>query len=171
MSTVKKSLPLVLLLSIVILGCFLVILSSVNASNLEKGALFGLFFGNNVGEVASPADRIKESQIHVYENQIVIDLPHASWATFVDTNSMDPMLDIEANSIEIKPESADAVQVGDIISYRSEYVDGVIVHRVIEKGEDSEGVYFIARGDNNSAEDPGKIRFEQIVGVLVAVIY
>ena len=84
---------------------------------------------------------------------------------------MDPVIDKGANSIEITPSSSEVIAVGDIISYKSAYASGTIIHRVIEKGEDEQGVYFIVKGDNNSAADPGKIRFDQVQGVLVAVIY
>lgn len=119
----------------------------------------------------SPGDWITEKDIHVYDNQIVIDLKDGQWAVFTDTNSMDPVLDEHANGIEIVPESADLISVGDIISYKSKYSSGTIIHRVIEKGVDDEGVYFIMKGDNNKDRDPGKVRFEQVQRVLVGVLY
>jgi len=122
-------------------------------------------------EVNSPSDWIKESQIHVYKDRIQLDIKDAVWSNFADTNSMDPFLDSNSNGIEIKPDSAEQVQVGDIISYRSDYANGIIIHRVIEKSQDEQGTYFKVKGDNNSLKDPGKIRFDQIEGVLVGIIY
>ena len=122
-------------------------------------------------EKQSPSDWIKENQIHVYKDRIVIDIEGAIWSRFTDTNSMDPLIDAESNGIEIAPESADDIKVGDIISYRSEYASGVLIHRVVEKGEDEKGIYFTVKGDNNNSADPGKIRFEQIEGVLVGILY
>ena len=46
----------------------------------------------------------------------------------------------------------------------------LIVHRVVEKGIDEQGVYFITKGDNNNIDDC-KIRFKDIDTVLIAVIY
>jgi hypothetical protein len=122
-------------------------------------------------EVASPADRVSENQIHVYKDKILINLVDAQWSTFTDTNSMDPVLDYGANAIQVVPESEDDVNVGDIVSYESEYAEGTIIHRVIEKGADEDGTYFILKGDNNSKADPGKVRFSQIKKVVVAIIY
>ena len=139
-------------------------------ANVEKPASFNVFESFSK-ERQSPSDIIKENQIHVYKDRIVIDLEGAVWSRFTDTNSMDPLFDAGSNGIEVIPSSAEQIEVGDIISYRSEYADGVIIHRVIEKGEDSEGTYFIVKGDNNASADPGKIRFGQIEGVLVGILY
>jgi signal peptidase I len=121
--------------------------------------------------VPSPNDWIQEKQILVYSQQIVLDLKDAQWATFTDTHSMEPVLSSRANAIEIVPESPDQIKVGDIVSYVSDYADGYIIHRVIYKGTDDDGVYFIMKGDNNPDPDPGRIRFDQIQRVVVAIVY
>lgn len=118
----------------------------------------------------SPADRISESQIHVMQDNIIIDLPNATWAQFADTNSMVPTLDVGHNSIEIKPNSQEDIVVGDIISYHYDGV-GDVIHRVTFIGNDTEGWYALVKGDNNQIEDPDKVRFNQILGIIVAVIY
>jgi len=117
----------------------------------------------------SPLDRIPEKDIEVYDNKIIINLKGASWASYADTNSMDPVLDKGTNGIEIKPSSESEIKIGDIISYK--LGSNLIVHRVIKTGYDKDGWYAITKGDNNSAEDPGKVRFPQVNGVLVALIY
>lgn len=122
-------------------------------------------------EIPSPNDWINENQILVYNSQVVLDLKNAEWATFTDTHSMEPVLSSRANAIEVRPKTADDIKVGDIVSYKSEYAEGTIIHRVIEKNEDEQGVYFILKGDNNPTQDPGKIRFEQIQRVVVAIVY
>lgn len=122
-------------------------------------------------EKDSPFDWIKEDQIHVYDDRVVIELKNAEWATFTDTNSMDPVIDYGANAIEIVPKSTGNIHVGDIISYNSEYASGTIIHRVVEIGEDSAGWYVKTKGDNNHNTDPGKIRFSQVQRIVVAVIY
>ena len=122
-------------------------------------------------ELPSPKDRIREDQIHVYANRIIIDLRDAEWATFTDTNSMDPVIDYGANAIEIIPKNANEIQPGDIVSYRSTYAEGVIIHRVQEIGHDEKGWFAKLKGDNNPSSDPGKIRFNQIERVVVAIIY
>jgi hypothetical protein len=125
------------------------------------------FFGSS--EISSPGDWIKESQIKVYSNQVIINLNNPSWASFTNTNSMDPFLDETANAIKIKPSSPSDIESGDIISFQTKF--GIIIHRVIEKGEDEQGTYFLVKGDNNTFMDPFKVRFKDITGVLVAIIY
>ncbi|MBW2966889.1 hypothetical protein KY362_00220 [Candidatus Woesearchaeota archaeon] len=122
-------------------------------------------------ERQSPSDHIKEDQIHVYKDRVVLDVQGATWAAFTDTNSMDPFFDETSNSIELSPESPDQINPGDIISYYSSVTGDLIVHRVISKGEDSQGVYYIVKGDNNTSQDPEKVRFEQVHGVLIGIIY
>lgn len=46
----------------------------------------------------------------------------------------------------------------------------LIVHRVIEKGVDDMGVYFITKGDSNNVSD-GKVRFEDIEYKTIGVIW
>ena len=121
-------------------------------------------------ERISPADHISEDKIHVYKDHIYIDLKDASWGTFLDTNSMDPLLDQGHNSIEIKPESFEDINEGDIIVYSTEDY-GYIIHRVTATGFDNEGWYAFAKGDNNTEQDPWKIRFNQIEGIVVGIIY
>jgi len=126
---------------------------------------------NTTDEIPSPNDWVKESQIGVYSNQVILDIKDAQWATFTDTHSMEPVISARANAIEIVPKSADEIKVGDIASYQSLYADGTIIHRVIEKNTDADGAYFIMKGDNNPSPDPGKIRFSQIKRVVVAIVY
>ena len=170
--SVLKISTIVLILSIFVLGWFSNSLyNDLNGFNLEKPFYFSFFGSNNPKDVPSPYDRINKDQVHVYNDRIVIDLKGANWAEFTDTDSMDPLLDIEANSFEIKPESYEDIHVGDIVSYASEYSDGLTVHRVVETGEDKQGWYCRVKGDNLTSLDPGNIRFEQINGILVGVIY
>jgi len=129
---------------------------------------------NSLTEDFTPSDRIKENQIKVYEDRVVIEIPNAKWAKFVPTDSMTPLLNENSNAIQIIPETEDQVEVGDIVSYESfagQTRGLIIIHRIIEKNIDEEGVYFIAKGDNNLQPDPEKIRFSQIKRVLVGVIY
>ena len=120
-------------------------------------------------EINSPGNWVTQDQIKVYEDKVVLDVKQATWVGFTNTNSMDPFLDQGANALEITPTDPYSITSGDIISYHSPY--GVIVHRVVERGEDEQGVYYLVKGDNNTIEDPAKVRFKDVQGVLVAVIY
>jgi hypothetical protein len=137
----------------------------------DYGNLITRVITTDSDERPSPYDRVTEDRIHVYKDKIVIDLPNAQWARFTDTNSMDPVLDIGTNAIEIVPQQPEDLHVGDIVSYESKYADGTIIHRIIEIGHDDSGWYALMKGDNNQRTDPGKIRFSQIRRVVVALIY
>ena len=141
----------------------------VNKQEIEMPNAPMMVIASSSPEVPSPKDRIKPTQIHVYKDEIVIDLENAEWATFPNTNSMDPLFDAGSNAIEIVPRSPQEIQVGDIVSYETEF--GTIIHRIIEVGQDEEGWYAIFQGDNNPIPDPERVRWSQIRRVIVAIIY
>ncbi len=120
-------------------------------------------------ENSSPSDWVKEDQIQVHPQYVVLNVPGAQWAGFTDTNSMDPFIDETANAIEVMPADPNVIKVGDVISYQTSY--GVLIHRVIGKGSDEQGIYYVVKGDNNRFRDPFKVRFDEVQGVVVAVIY
>ncbi len=143
-----------------------ILLSCISWASLPKQELPA---ARNSLELPSPADRIKEDQIIVYEDMVIIKLNNASLARYADTNSMDPVIDKEATGIEIVPENEDDIHVGDIIVYENS--GELIVHRVIAIGHDEKGKYFIVKGDNNPVEDPIKVRFNEIKYILVGILY
>lgn len=151
---------------LVLLVLLLTVLSINTFSLLEEQSPLNI---SAAPERYSPSDWVKNEQIKVYPNNILLQIKDASWATFTNTNSMDPFIDEKANALEIIPNNPDAINVGDIIAYETEI--GVIIHRVIEKGTDEIGVYYIVKGDNNPVADSMKVRFEDIRGVVIAVIY
>lgn len=150
------------LLILVLLAFFLLVFLSLGQKQIPAS-----FFHSP--EIYSPSDWIKESQIKVYPDRVIIKIDRPAWASFTDTNSMDHFLDEYSNAIEIQPSSPEQIRPGDIISYQTKY--GIIIHRVIETGKDQQGAYYLVKGDNNSFPDPFKVRFEDVKGVLVAIIY
>jgi len=122
-------------------------------------------------EKPSPYDWVPERMISVEYDKVTIRIQGAQWARFTDTNSMDPAIDEGANAIQIIPKDESEVHIGDIVSYESEYSDGTIIHRVQEIGYDEKGWYCLMKGDNNPRVDPGKVRFNQIKRITVAIIY
>jgi len=160
---------LILFISIFAIGWFSnSTYSYLNEFNIQKP--LNIFQGTPKDHI-SPYDHIKKDQIHVFEDRIILDIKDAEWAGFTDTNSMDPIVDTGANSFEIKPKSTENIHIGDIISYNSDYASGTIIHRVVEISKDSEGWYCKVKGDNLSKPDKGKIRFNQIQGIIIGVIY
>jgi len=139
-----------------------------NPSNLNTLNALG---DNRTDEVPSPSAWITDTQIGVYSQRVILDVKDPQWATFTDTHSMEPVISSRSYAIEVVPDSVDKIKVGDIVSYESKYATGTIIHRVIQKGYDADGTYFTIKGDNNPTADPGKIRFDQIKRVVVAIIY
>ncbi len=138
----------------------------VDIRNFDNISLGNFSFFNNSNK--APLDFINESQIEVYNDKVVIYIKDASLSNYASTGSMIPVLDKGSNGIRIEVESVDDINVGDIVSFNKDNM--LIVHRVIEKGEDKKGVYFITKGDNNNISD-GKIRFENIKYKTVGVIW
>jgi len=116
----------------------------------------------------APRDFISEQQIKVYHDRIVIYIENASIGRYASTGSMKPILDENSNGIRIVPKSEDEINVGDIITFKQN--DYLIIHRVIEKGIDEQGIYFITKGDNNAVADE-KIRFSEIKYVTVGLLW
>ncbi len=121
-------------------------------------------------EIPSPSDWVKENEIHVLQDKVIIDIENPQWAKFTDTNSMDPLFDSDSNAIEIIPQSTKDLHTGDIASYDAGK-QGTIIHRIIETGQDDKGWYAIFKGDNNPNPDPFKVRWEQIRRLVIAIVY
>ena len=84
-------------LSALLVTLVMVILLSLGVLSLtEKQIPSGLMVGK---EISSPSDWVKENQIKVYPDSVILNIPQSSWASFTDTNSMDPFIDAGANAI------------------------------------------------------------------------
>ena len=109
---------------------------------------------------------ISSENIIIDGNKIIITLDNSSLSTFAATSSMLPTLNHNTKAIEIPPVN---LNIGDIISYRQG--EDVIIHRIVDIGQDVDGKYYITKGDNNNVVDPNKIRDNNIKGKVVVVIY
>ncbi len=128
-----------------------------------------VFYGGVTGRaVDSPSDFVNDDNIIVYEDKVVIKVEGAKISTYEGTGSMLPTLGEGVNGVSVVPRSTDEINVGDIVSFRRE--GQLIVHRVVQKGADAEGVFFVTKGDNSIADD-GKVRFDEMERVLIALIY
>jgi signal peptidase I len=87
------------------------------------------------------------------------------------TGSMWPNLMGGGYAIVDPIKNEESIVVGDILII-NETVFGVeVVHRVSEIGNDIDGLYFKTKGDNNAKEDNSKVRFEDVVGRVVGILY
>lgn len=142
--------------------------TGLSISDRLSFAFSSTFLGQSV-ERDSPSDHITPNMIHVYDDGVLIDMKNTRWSSFTNTNSMDPLLDESSNGLERIPASSSELSVGDVISYY--YGDSTIIHRIIATGNDSEGWYAKTKGDNNPSSDPDLVRFDQVAGVLVGILY
>ncbi len=131
--------------------------------NTEKPFLIG--FGNNKEQ---PGNWVLNENIEIYHDKVILYVNEVSATKYAATGSMLPTLGENATGLRIKPASPEQIQIGDIISFEQD--DKVIVHRVIAKGQDLKGYYFITKGDNNQETD-GKIYWEQVRYVTIGLIY
>ncbi|MBU0459688.1 MAG: hypothetical protein KKH52_01445 [Nanoarchaeota archaeon] len=122
-------------------------------------------------EKASPFDHVKESQVRVLKNKVEININNVEWWNIADTNSMDPLIDIGTTALSVKPTSEDKLQVGDVAFYHSLIAKRSIVHRIILIDNDEQGWYSTFKGDNLKKPDPEDVRFPEIEGVLIGIIY
>ncbi len=126
------------------------------------------FTGFTVISEETPGDWITNKDIVILNDRIIIYINGATLSSYADTGSMIPLLDKNSNGIRIKPENENQINTGDIVSYRKG--NDLIVHRVIKKAEDEQGVYFITKGDGNQLADE-KIRFSDIKYVTIGILY
>ena len=117
-----------------------------------------------------PGDYIKEQQIHVWNDSFcVYNLTDVIWSDIYNNSfSMNPTLANGHHTIQVAVNSFNELKIGDIISY--ERNETLVIHRVIDKGEDEEGLFLITKGDNCIYEDR-KVRMNQVKDKVIAIIY
>lgn len=143
-------------------------LSAMAFLNYDSSSLEHPLSAFSIEKGDAPADIVTQDKIEVYSDKVVIRIDNASLSSYASTGSMLPVFDSGANGLRIVPSSPDELNVGDIITFEK---DGMrVVHRIIEKGIDEKGVYFVTRGDNNFYSD-GKIRFADIRYLTIGIIY
>jgi len=151
---------------------FLVLFNVFPYLNIEKPLNLAGFSVNENDSLEAPGNWIKKEQITLIGDKIVIDLAGlggVSLSNYAATGSMKPVLDVFSNGIRVVPDNEDEIGVGDIVTYRDN--GQLIVHRVIEKARDEQGVYFVTQGDSNNVSDGVKLRFNDIEYVTIGVLW
>ncbi len=148
----------------------------------------GRLFNKSGVEKPSPSNIVPEENIVAAGLGIFIKLEGINvtltqmpkiWIPMIpDTNSMDGVFDYGNNNILIAGQDEadhkrliDFITLGDIAVYESDGAYPLTIHRIVKIGNDSQGKYFIFKGDNNATEDSGKVRESEIKWVSVGVIY
>ena len=100
---------------------------------------------------------------------VLVVIPRATGATplTVLTSSMEPGLP-PGTLVIVRPVAAEALRLGDVVTYQMESGDArVVTHRITSIASSSDGSRsFIVQGDNNSAPDDDPVLAEQIQGRL-----
>lgn len=85
--------------------------------------------------------------------------------------SMTPTIKVYDVIINLKTESSDEINVGDIITFHSTsklYSSRIVTHRVIEKRTNENGtVEFKTQGDNNLSPDDTYVPYENLIGKVI----
>lgn len=159
----------------VLKACIIFLFGFLSANLVSYYFIYGMEipFSNNWNFTGyhsdkAPYDFIKENQIEIYKDKIIIYVKDASISRYAPTGSMKPTLDENSNGIRIVPQTEKDIHIGDIITYKDG--ESLIVHRIIEIGTDKDGTYFIPKGDNNTVSD-GKVRFKDIKYVTIGIIW
>jgi len=119
--------------------------------------------------LTAPQQRIPISDVRFARDSVVINIEDVVPGVIAPTGSMEPLLTEDTIVLELTPESPSEILPGDIIIY--ELQNDRIIHRVIEVGWDAKGWYAITKGDSNAIPDPEPVRFSDVRGVLVGIIY
>ncbi len=146
-------------------------LQSLNSDLIERNLVLATQVDSFYSSVSpGPRDRVPEESIVLDSGSVKILVDNPFISRFTDTRSMLPVLNTGANAIQVVPENYSDIFVGDIVSYESS--DGrTVIHRVVETGFDEDGWYAVMKGDSVRNPDPGKVRFEHVRRVLIAIIY
>lgn len=164
-----KKLRTILIFSVVFLLGVLsaTLVSYYSSSEIENPVSWSLDL-LGFSQANTPYDFIDKEDILVYDDKIIINVNGASIGRYTPTGSMEPLLNENSNGIRITPNSEDDIHIGDIITFQKN--NDLIIHRVINKGVDDKGTYFITKGDNNTTSD-GKIRFEDIKYLTIGILW
>jgi len=119
--------------------------------------------------VMSPTHRIAYEDLQITDRSVVINAKDITPGITAPTGSMHPLLGAGTVVLEVTPQSSSEILPGDIIVY--EYGGSRVIHRVVQIGWDARGWFALTKGDSNRAQDPEKVRFSQVRGVVVAIIY
>jgi len=85
-----------------------------------------------------------------------------------DTGSMDGLMDYGHHVVLTTNFDRNKLAIGDIVAFS--YVN-LILHRIVEMGEDGKGRWYRTRGDNCIDNDPYLLRQKDMLWLCIAIIY
>ena len=89
----------------------------------------------------------------------------------VVSGSMEPIM-YRGDLLIIQARAGEDIQIGDIVVFQDTtyHPSGPVVHEIIEINEVDGEYEYITKGDNNPAPDPDERTYDEILGVVVAII-
>ena len=87
--------------------------------------------------------------------------------SIVVSGSMEPEIPV-GSLLAVKAADIETVETGDNIVFTGlsgDIAGEKVVHEVIEKGYDEEGIYFITKGKSNALPDSDKVRESNFIGI------
>ena len=85
----------------------------------------------------------------------------------IGSDSMNPEIYKGDAIIYKKIKNDDNIKIGDILVFKDKSSDRVIVHRLVEKNQKDNKLYYITRGDNNNTVDNLDLVIDDIKGVVI----
>lgn len=126
------------------------------------------FLGYSIDKSVDYAPSLQINKNQLYEQSFVdfLSMNKLSISDVTGTGSMKPCISRTSIIIYRNDFTEDNLKIGDIV-YDTFHK---VLHRIVKIGQDEKGKYYIVQGDNNEIYD-GKIRFSDIKGVVVGIIY
>jgi len=121
-------------------------------------------------ERISPQGWVDFNRISMQQNKVVVNGDILRYGILADTNSMDGVMDAPHIVVGETVFDRNQLQVGDIVSYQTES-SNTIIHQIIKIETDSEGRLYTLQGTNNDRPDTYQVRNENILSVLICLIY
>lgn len=135
--------------------------------------LRGVFLKQSGLERISPNDWVKIAQIQYDAGAKTLSItglePEVRVFGIADTGSMDGLMDYGHNVILTNNFDKDKLAVGDIVAFQ--VWAKLVLHRIVEMGEDDQGKWYHTRGDNCVTNDPYRLRNKDIKWLCKGIIY
>jgi signal peptidase len=108
-------------------------------------------------------------EISTYIIIIIIAITMSHYMNVISSGSMEPVL--YKGDVVIIDYNPSTIETGDIIIYDARWFQNKhIIHRVIAKGESTDGnIIYILKGDNNADQDPEPISPTDVIAKVVTI--
>ncbi len=145
-------------------------LDAVVGQGLQENNITTPFYHQEVLSLPTgPSNHLNNGAVYIKTNgETCFRAEKAKKIFLYDSGSMEPTLNTYSEIVYV-PARKDNVRVGDIIVFQSEEYHGIVLHRVVNVS--FFGREFITKGDNNNAPDNELVSLNNVLGVVVGVVY